>query len=125
MASNHDPRRATVWSRGRSPVRLLWVALALALMAMVAQQPAWAANRAQGAVIIAQVNGMSCPFCAYGVRKELLTIPGVKDVRVNLGKSQAIVTVKPGARVTDQQISQAIREAGFSPGPIKRPTAGH
>ncbi len=123
--SNHDSRRAAARSHERSPFKLLWLALALALAAMVAQGPAWSANSAQGTVIVAQANGMSCPFCAYGVRKELLTVPGVKSVSVNLAKSQATVTLSPGAKVTDEQIRHAIREAGFSPGPITHPTGGH
>ena len=69
-------------------------------------------------VIVAKVNGMSCPFCTYGLRKEMLTIPGVQDGKVSLRKSQAILKVDPGAKVTDAQVRHAIREAGFSAGAI-------
>lgn len=106
-----------------SPLKIVWLAIAFALAGLAAVHSSWSADVGQQTTIVAQVKGMSCPFCAYGLRKELLTIPGVKDVRVNLGKSQATVTADPPAKITDAQIRHAIREAGFSPGPITRNSA--
>lgn len=102
------------------PLKIVWLAIAFALLGLAAVNPSWSADGGQQMTIVAQVKGMSCPFCAYGLRKELLMIPGVKDLHVNLAKSQASVTVDPPAKVTDEQIRHAIREAGFSPGPITR-----
>lgn len=103
-----------------SPLKIVWLAIAFTLIGLAAVNSSWAADGGQQTTIVAQVNGMSCPFCAYGLRKELLTIPGVKDVHVSLSNSRATVTVDPSARITDEQIRHAIREAGFSPGPITR-----
>lgn len=103
-----------------SPIKIVWLAIAFALIGLAAVNPGWSADGGQQTTIVAQVNGMSCPFCAYGLRKELLTIPGVTDVKVSLAESQASVTVDLSAKVTDEQIRHAIREAGFSPGPITR-----
>lgn len=103
-----------------SALKIVWLVIAFALIGLAAVNPSWSADGGQQTTIVAQVKGMSCPFCAYGLRKELLTIPGVKDVQVSLAESQASVTVAPPAKVTDEQIRQAIREAGFSPGPITR-----
>lgn len=65
------------------------------------------------------VNGMSCPFCAYGVKKHLSALPGVKSVQVELAKGKAIVEFSPEAKVTDEQIQKAVRAAGFTPGKIE------
>ena len=112
---------------GASPMRIVWFAMALAWIAALTAVPSRSASAGNQTVIVAQVNGMSCPFCAYGLRKELLTVPGVKDVHVSLAKSQATIIVDSGGTVTDAQIRHAIREAGFSPGRIIGPVGeqGH
>jgi copper chaperone CopZ len=63
---------------------------------------------------VVTVQGMQCPFCAYGIKKHLAKLAGVTRVDVELAKNQAIVTIAPDAKVTDEQIQQAIRKAGFT-----------
>lgn len=69
--------------------------------------------------VVVTVKGMGCPLCVYGVKERLLMLPGVKDVRVDLGRSQATIDLMEDAKVTNAQIAQAIHDAGFTPGEIK------
>jgi copper chaperone CopZ len=68
---------------------------------------------------VVDVKGMACPFCAFGLKKHLQRLPGVKNVEVSLEKGQAVLDVSPGAKLTDDQIRKAIRDSGFNPGEIK------
>ncbi len=100
-----------------------WVGLALvatALAYLAAPPAAWSgpASGAPRQAVVA-VNGMSCPFCAYGVKKHLSALPGVKSVQVELAEGEAIVEFVPEAKVTDEQIQKAVRAAGFTPGKIE------
>lgn len=79
-----------------------------------AQAPAGDRNQA-----VVTVRGMQCPFCAYGIKKHLAKLAGATRVDVELAKNQAIVTFAPGAKVTDAQIQQAVRKAGFTAGAIE------
>lgn len=72
-----------------------------------------------GKQAVVEIKGMSCPFCAYGAKKRLLTLPGAKKVDMTLGKDQAIVEFAPDSKVTDDQIRKAVRDAGFTPGKIE------
>lgn len=104
--------------------RARWIGLALVavLLALLATPyGAWSAGPEPGAAIqaVVAVDGMSCPFCAYGVRKHLSALPGVKSVQVELARGEAIVEVDPEARLTDERIRKAVREAGFTPGKIE------
>lgn len=81
---------------------------------MAAQTPATGVKEA-----VVTVKGMQCPFCAYGIKKHLAKIPGVRKVAVDLAKNQAIVDFTPGAKPTDEQIRRAVRDAGFTPGKIE------
>jgi copper ion binding protein len=65
------------------------------------------------------VEGVACPFCAYGIDKHLRAVPGVTDVQVDLGASKVTVDVAPGANVTEEALQRAIRDAGFTPGRIE------
>jgi len=65
--------------------------------------------------IIIRVDGASCPFCAFGLEKRLGQIEGVAHVRIEMKTGEAIVTLKPGATVSEQVLRQAVTEAGFTP----------
>ena len=64
------------------------------------------------------VNGMACPFCAYGIEKKLRALPGARDVKVDLEAGRASF-VAPAGTVSKEQVQQAIRDAGFSTAEIK------
>ncbi len=91
------------------------------LLVTLLTPPGWAAQARAGASkqAVVTVQGVQCPFCAYGVQKQLKKLPGVTGVDVELAKNQAIVTFAPDAKVTDADIQQAIRKAGFTPGKIE------
>ena len=97
-----------------SSVVLMAVAVLAAPLTVAAQAPAGSQKQA-----VVTVRGMQCPFCAYGIKKHLAKLPGVTRVDVELAKNQAIVTFASDAKVTDAQIQQAIRKAGFTPGKIE------
>lgn len=103
-------------------VRWIGLALAAAILAFLAlSHGAWSAGPEPGAFrqAVVAVNGMSCSFCAYVVKKHLSALPGVKSVQVELARGEAIVEVEPWGRLTDEQIRKAVREAGFTPGKIE------
>lgn len=109
-----------------SIARRVTLVLALAVITVVtgtspmnAQTPAGGAKQA-----VVTVKGMQCPFCAYGIKKHLAKIAGVKKVDVDLAKHQAIVQFAPDAKPTDQQIQQAVKDAGFTPGKIEWRSGG-
>lgn len=96
-----------------------FLAVTLALVAVVPHGPAAQAPAEGPKQAVVSVKGMQCPFCAYGIRKHLAKLPGADKVEVELAKSRAIVTFAPDATVTDEQIRHAIRKAGFTPGEIE------
>ncbi len=65
--------------------------------------------------ILVRVDGASCPFCAFGLEKRLGHLEGVADVRIEMKAGKVIVTLKQGAKVSEQALRQAVEEAGFTP----------
>ena len=67
-----------------------------------------------------QVDGLSCPFCAYGLEKHLKKVRGVARVTIDMQGGTATVTLKPDAKVDDGDLRKAIEKAGFSARTIRR-----
>jgi len=58
------------------------------------------------------VVGMTCDHCARSVSAEVSALPGVTDVNVDLATGQVMVTADEP--VTDQQVREAVEEAGYT-----------
>ncbi|GAB4228076.1 MAG: hypothetical protein Kow0032_07970 [Methyloligellaceae bacterium] len=61
-----------------------------------------------------QVDGLACPFCSYGVEKQLRALPGVSNITISIKTGTVTVTMKDGAKLTRAQADQAVRAAGFT-----------
>lgn len=113
--------RTTMHSTRALP-RLTVLAFVLTLVAFgIAAAPHAQAQATADATkqAVITVQGMQCPFCAYGIKKHLAKLPGARKVEVELAKNQAIVTFARDAPVDDEQIGRAVRKAGFTPGKIE------
>lgn len=67
------------------------------------------------------VHGMSCPLCVSNVDKQLLTIPGVASVNVDLGSGEVDVSLAPNARVSKAQLAKAVYSSGFTLVEVRTP----
>lgn len=70
--------------------------------------------QADEAVYALQVDGLGCPFCVYGIEKQLSAIDGVDKVVVDLNKGLVVVTMKQDASLAKKQAQQAVTDAGFT-----------
>ncbi len=61
-----------------------------------------------------RVDGLACPFCAYGIEKKLKKTAGVKTVEFDLEAGKVIVTTEESARFTEKEMERLIEEAGFT-----------
>lgn len=66
------------------------------------------------------VNGLTCPFCSYGLQKKLKKVEGVESVCINLEKGEAVVTAKADANVEEESLRKAVRGAGFSVASLRK-----
>lgn len=61
-----------------------------------------------------QVDGLGCPFCAYGIEKQLSAIKGVDSVVVDIMKGLVNVTMRQDTHLDKEQARQAVTDAGFT-----------
>ncbi len=60
-----------------------------------------------------EVNGMACPFCAFGIEKKLRAVEGVQDLTVFLDEGRIELVFSPDNGASASDIEAAVKEAGF------------
>jgi mercuric ion binding protein len=60
------------------------------------------------------IDGLACPFCAYGIEKNLSAIEGVESVETDIKSGQVVVTLAEGKTLSEEVARQAIKDAGFT-----------
>jgi len=81
----------------------------------------------QGPTYQIQVDGLSCPFCTYGIEKKFLELDGVKQVQIDLPSGSALVIMKAGRNLDRETARKTVQAAGFtlrSFQPVERDSTG-
>ncbi|MCH8250703.1 MAG: heavy-metal-associated domain-containing protein [Proteobacteria bacterium] len=81
---------------------------------MIALAMSSASALADGTQYQMRVDGLACPYCAYGIEKNLKKIDGVDKVDVDLNSGLVTVNVAEGVTLLEAQMSKLISDAGFT-----------
>lgn len=84
----------------------------LGLLLVVIVAPGWAGTEQK---IVVRVDGLSCPFCGFGLEKKLKRIEGVQEVKLLVDKGLAELRLAEGKTVTEAEVRKAVEAAGFTP----------
>ena len=77
-------------------------------------------NTSQELVYISvEIKGLACPFCAFGMEKELKKVSGVDSVHIELKKGLAYISTLIQLQPTKETLEKVIIDAGFTPGKIE------
>ena len=60
------------------------------------------------------VDGLACPFCAYGVEKQVGGLDNVKTVEILIDEGLVAVTMVSGKILDEADAKQAISDSGFT-----------
>lgn len=89
--------------------------VAFGLWGLIGLLPLAGPARAEVQEIVARVDGLSCPFCAYGLEKKLKNLKGVEALRVDLKGNRAVIIPQAGKLIPVGDLKRAIKWAGFTP----------
>ena len=67
-----------------------------------------------GATYDLGINGLSCPFCSYGIEKEISKIEGVEKITVDIAKAVVRVRMRGEMTLTEVVAKKAAKDAGFT-----------
>ncbi len=69
---------------------------------------------AQGVRYELRVDGLACPFCAYGIEKKFKKTKGVEAVDIDLERGLVVVSAGEGVQLTREQVERIVKDAGFT-----------
>jgi copper chaperone len=69
---------------------------------------------AAGTQYTMRVDGMACPYCAYGIEKKLKKIEGVEEIDIDLNAGVVRISVAEGVELTEAQMEKLFKDAGFT-----------
>jgi len=97
--------------------------LVLLVAAVVSAVPAYA-DEPSGPVYALQVAGLACPFCAYGIEKQVTRIEGVESTSVDIKEGLVTVVMEQGATLDEEAARTAVEAAGFTLRSFERVSPG-
>jgi len=65
--------------------------------------------------VLIRVDGVACPFCAYGLEKKLKRIDGVDKLDILINEGLVVLYLEEGATVDEALLRRKVEEAGFTP----------
>jgi len=60
------------------------------------------------------VDGLACPFCAYGLEKKVKKIKGSKDLFIEINEGYITFKVPTSNKPTEEALHKLVKEAGFT-----------
>ncbi len=105
---------------GMKHTKIILAALLLLSALGVTVAPA----QAQIEKVVVRVDGMSCPFCAYGLEKKMKKVKGAENVVININGGTAVLTGKSEPQLSIDALKPAVKDAGFTPREITITVSG-
>lgn len=62
-----------------------------------------------------QVDGLGCPFCAYGLEKKFKEFKGIKDVKIDIETGDFSFAYPAEKALTLAAVEQQVEKAGYTP----------
>ena len=72
-----------------------------------------------GASVRLKVDGMVCPFCAYGLEKRIKKLSAVGESTINSKKGTMELFPKEGQHIEIDEVKDAVKSGGFTPREIR------
>ena len=69
---------------------------------------------AAGDVYKIGVDGLACPFCVYGVEKQLNKIEGIENMEADIQDGKIVLLMREGSLLSEESVRQAVTRAGFT-----------
>ncbi len=60
------------------------------------------------------VDGLACPFCAYGVEKNILALKGVEKLDIDINGGFITVVMETGSTLDEGIAKRAVDDSGFT-----------
>ena len=81
---------------------------------MMAYTPVFAQKKNHDKVKV-QVDGLGCPFCAYGLEKKMKELKNVKKINIDMETGMMTLTYPSHKMIDVETIENQVKKAGYTP----------
>ncbi len=74
----------------------------------------WSIVYAAGTEYELGIDGVACPFCVYGIEKQLSKLEGIERINTDIKNGLVLLEMKDGSTLTEESINEAVNKAGFT-----------
>ncbi|SDB37235.1 mercuric ion binding protein [Flavobacteriaceae bacterium MAR_2010_188] len=78
-------------------------------------ETSYAQASTEKAYVKIEVDGLSCPFCAYGLEKKLVTVNTAQDIVIDIKEGEATFSVSNDQKPTEKELKKIVKDADFTP----------
>jgi len=64
--------------------------------------------------VTVRVDGLTCPFCAYGLEKRMKRLSAVKELSINIKEGTVELVPKEGRHIDIDDVKDAVANGGFT-----------
>ncbi len=61
-----------------------------------------------------KVDGLGCPFCAFGLEKKFKSIKGIKDIEIDLEEGLMVFYLPPEKTMSIEDVEERVDKAGYT-----------
>ncbi|MCZ6677306.1 MAG: cation transporter [Candidatus Poribacteria bacterium] len=100
-----------------------WITAAFIMPALLISPVVFAAEKGGKAdlkpKVTVAVDGLTCPFCAYGLEKRIKKLSAVRESTINIKKGTVELFPKKGQHIEIDAVKDAVKSGGFTPREIR------
>ena len=100
-----------------------WITAAFIMAALLISPLVFAAKQEGKAdlkpKVTVRVDGLTCPFCAYGLEKRIKKLSAVRESTLNIKKGTLELYPKKGRHIEIDEVVDAVKSGGFTPREIR------
>ncbi|MDA2917707.1 heavy-metal-associated domain-containing protein, partial [Nitrospinae bacterium AH_259_B05_G02_I21] len=60
--------------------------------------------------MVLRVDGLACPFCAYGLEKKLSRLEGVQELDIEMDSGTVTLSLEQGAVISPDELNKAVSD---------------
>ena len=101
----------------------IWITAAFVTAALLISPLGFAAEQGEKEDlrprITVQVDGLTCPFCAYGLEKRIKKLSAVEKSAINIKEGTVGIFPKAGQHIDIDEVKKAVESGGFTPRKVR------
>lgn len=66
-----------------------------------------------------EVKGLACPYCAYGLEKDLKKVEGIDFIEIELKEGLVYTSVSTDLKPSKEKLKKVVEDSGFTAGKIE------